>query len=475
MRRYDADDGLKHMGLMLLAGKNSDKYKNIKSVTYQKAKRKNTLQIQGLIVKFSYSLNVGFIYCRSTPSNSEVQSICENFLECNILMGDFNLSHRNKEDLPKVSKLCHPNKINVLNEITRPLSNNQLDYIFVDKVMNDHIFVTSYNNFISDHKSIIFRLGLDQNKITKEMKGRINFDSESHLKSREDDYLEEPNRKMTIEDNQQETSFNDDFEDVANSSTDDDGQEQVYPIVINTFNRKFNNPDMATCWLNSCLQFILIAMDYDKDNLTFDSELGVELLRLHRINQDISLDPSVVKDIIVSTEDTRIATRLSRLDPNDHEHRRFIEDSRYDLKTGQQCVRDFFLCLNENVLDWPDVSSLFSFLLTHSSKCDSCGNENTSETSQMNLILDVPPDGSDLKIHVENYLNEGWSNLYFCEENCKKLTQKHKKIMLTCAAEAEFLTVFLSRTLETIEGYKFVRNQVNATSNINIRYSFYLE
>ena len=195
LRRYDADDGLKHMGLMLLAGKNSETYKNIKSVTYQKAKRKNTLQIQGLIVKFSVSLNVGFIYCRSTPSNSEVQSICENFLECNILMGDFNLSHRNKEDLQKVSKLCHPNKVNVLNEITRPLSNNQLDYIFVDKVINEHIFVTSYNNFISDHKSVIFRIGLDKNKITKEMKGRINFDSESHLKSRKDDYLEESTKK----------------------------------------------------------------------------------------------------------------------------------------------------------------------------------------------------------------------------------------------------------------------------------------
>ena len=93
----------------------------------------------------------------------------------------------------------------------------------------------------------------------------------------------------------------------------------------------------------------------------------------------------------------------------------------------------------------------------------------------MYLELNVPPDGSDLKIHVENFLNDEWSNLYLCEENCKKLTQKHKKIMLTSAAEAQFLTVFLSRTLETMDGYKFVKNQVNVTSDINIRYSFYLE
>ena len=83
--------------------------------------------------------------------------------------------------------------------------------------------------------------------------------------------------------------------------------------------------------------------------------------------------------------------------------------------------------------------------------------------------MDVPPDGSDLKINVENFLNDGWSGLYFCEEECKRLTQKHKKIMLTCAAEAEFLIVFLSRTLHTMDGYKFVKNQINATSDINIR------
>ena len=46
-------------------------------------------------------------------------------------------------------------------------------------------------------------------------------------------------------------------------------------------------------------------MDYEKDNLTLDSVLGVELLWLQRINQNISLDPTVIKDIIVSTEDTR--------------------------------------------------------------------------------------------------------------------------------------------------------------------------
>ena len=91
----NADDGSKHMGLMILAAKHSVIYKSIHSVTHQKAKRKDDLQIQGLVVRFSFGLNIGFIYCRSTPSNSEIQSVSDNFKECQVLMGDLNLSRKN--------------------------------------------------------------------------------------------------------------------------------------------------------------------------------------------------------------------------------------------------------------------------------------------------------------------------------------------------------------------------------------------
>ena len=103
--RYDAGDSSKHMGLMLLAPrKSNNKLRNqLKSVTYQPADRNGNLQIQGLIIRTTNSLNTGFIYCRSTPNDKEVKAINKYFAECHALLGDFNLSPRDANDLKKHS------------------------------------------------------------------------------------------------------------------------------------------------------------------------------------------------------------------------------------------------------------------------------------------------------------------------------------------------------------------------------------
>ena len=178
--RYDSEDGSKHMGLMLLTSKQSSVVDKIHNVTYQTAKRNDKLQIQGIIVRLINDNNVGFVYCRSTPNNPEIRAICKYFNECNILMGDFNLSHRSLEDQKKIMNLCQDKKINALKEITRSISNNQLDYILLDK--NLIYFVTSYNNFISDHKAIAARIGLEGNELTDEAKERLTFNQDCHMK-----------------------------------------------------------------------------------------------------------------------------------------------------------------------------------------------------------------------------------------------------------------------------------------------------
>ena len=85
--------------------------------------------------------------------------------------------------------------------------------------------------------------------------------------------------------------------------------------IVSSFSRRFNNPDMATCWLNSCLQLLLTAIDYEELTVehSLTSELGQELLRLHFLSSKEPLDPTCVKDIIVTSEDTRIAMRISEL------------------------------------------------------------------------------------------------------------------------------------------------------------------
>ena len=189
---------------------------------------------------------------------------------------------------------------------------------------------------------------------------------------------------------------------------------------------------MATCWLNSCLQLILTAMDHSLSTANFNSELGKELFNLHNSDQTKSLDPTTIKNIVVTAEDTRIATRLSELtaESDDQDQlatqSRAIENLRLNLISGQQCVRDFFLCLEENLLNWPDVYSCFGFKLTHSTKCCSCSHGNQSQTTQMYVEIQVPHDNSNLNDKVEEYLNTSSLVGLYCENFCEKFVQVEK-------------------------------------------------
>ena len=99
-------------------------------------------------------------------------------------MGDLNLSHQVKDQKSKLTVLCDDSKVSTLNEITRSLSNNQLDYVLVEKWLEGQTFSTSFYNFISDHKTITLRIGLDNNKLKEEIIQKINFDAEYHLKAK---------------------------------------------------------------------------------------------------------------------------------------------------------------------------------------------------------------------------------------------------------------------------------------------------
>ena len=332
----------------------------------------------------------------------------------------------------------------------------------MDEDMKEYCFVTSYNNFISDHKAIAARIGSCENTLTDEIKERILFDKESHLKARQNPSLNPTDIEYPQNPDKRRTGMKID----------------KHSQVECEFARKFRNPDMATCWLNSCLQLLLTAIDYDEDIIrsTYNSELGTELLDLQLNSNNTSLDPSAVKDIIVTAEDLRIASRLSELsysifDKNHLDNQSYqVNNSRLDLSKGQQCVRDFFICLNENMINWPDVFSTLAFQLTHSTECISCKHKIHSETTQLYLDLPVPPSNSNLKDYVEDFLNEGSRIGVHCQEDCKEFTQKIKRTTITNADEAKFLTIILTRGIETLDGFQLVKNKIKATGDIFLRY-----
>ena len=216
-------------------------------------------------------------------------------------------------------------------------------------------------------------------------------------------------------------------------------------------------------------------MDYSSASRNFTSELGKELVQLQSENSAMPLNSTHVKHIIVTAEDTRIAMRLSQLHEEIYDLEELevrtteVENLRLNLISGQQCIRDFFICINENLCSWPDVFSRFGYQITHSTRCTSCGHEHKSETLQSYSELQVPPHGSNLKTYVEEYFNDRTSFMKFCEDRCNKLVQAEQRANITKASETEFITVILSRAEITLDGYHLNTSEVITSNEVLIR------
>ena len=329
----------------------------------------------------------------------------------------------------------------------------------MDKNLYHRSFVTSFNNFISDHKSITARIGLDENSLTDETKMKLTFDSESHLKIKSKD---ESYDGSTSSSNESESNYRRPLDEAQNFNEN--------------CRRKFMNADFATCWLNSCLQLILTALDHFESPILFNSELGEELVRLRNSALHISLDPTTAKNIIVEADDTRIALRISEIEkevPDEVQQQHQIEGIRrlrHDLLHGQQCIRDLFLCLQENIVSWPDVCSVFNFKVTYSTVCCGCGDRFESETVEMYVEMDVPPQNSSLSESLEDYFCTSNLNARLCNAGCKIICQFEKRAQISLVRETEFFIIILSRAIETLDGYQLDENQIISTNDVYIRY-----
>ena len=484
--RYDSKDGLKHMGLMLLSSLNSLISNQVRSLNHQVVNRSGNLQIQGLILELIDGLSFGFIYCRSTPNNSEIRAIRKFFDQCAGIMGDFNLSHRTQEDQGKMEVLCQDDKFSALTEITRSRSNNQLDYIILKKMFQQCCLVSSYHNFISDHNSITLRFNIDEGPLLNSIKERIYFDPDSHLRAKNnqnplkgveissdgDDYRIRAKNNQDPLTSDKESSENE--QDVDNTSSAEEQNSSTTAAEDPVFMRRFKNPDMATCWLNSCLQLLLSALDQHTSSIQFDSELGIELKRLQINESGGALDPTGIKDIIVACEDTRIAIRLSELQldilhPDELEMQsRLVQSFRLDLSRGQQCVRDFFVALNQNMINWLDVYNLFVYEMISSTTCTKCKNCSQSESLHFYEEMDVPMDQTNAKIYIEQFFNGSTTVDSKCER-CKEQGQGERRATLKSCRKSKFIILIFSRAIESERGYQLNQNTVTSTDPIIIK------
>ena len=130
---------------------------------------------------------------------------------------------------------------------------------------------------------------------------------------------------------------------------------------------------------------------------------------------------------------------------------------------------DFFVFLNQNLSNWPDVFSFFSFQMVSSTTCSSCGAKSASEFSQIYEEMQVPPDNSILKTHIEEVFNGSTTVESFCHNNCKKTGRGEKRTTLKSVASTRFIIIILSRAINTGQGFQLVKNQCRSTDDILIR------
>jgi hypothetical protein len=142
---------------------------------------------------------------------------------------------------------------------------------------------------------------------------------------------------------------------------------------------------------------------------------------------------------------------------------------RLNLRTGQQCVRDFFLCVHENVVNWPDLYKIFCFSTVTSTMCLACKHRNESEQSQIYLEMEVPPNGSELSDYQEEMINESSRVQYHCQDGCQAHFQAETRSLLKSVRQAEFLIVLLRRSIMTENGIEIVENSIGSVKNISLR------
>ena len=183
IKRLDATDNKKHMGLMLIAPINFENYNAlIFSLDYVQDQRNNgELLYQGLILDLKQIYKkIVCLYIRKTPSEKESSDIGKRFQHADCIIGDLNLNPAIPKQKSNLLKICGSIKSIALTENTT-MNNNQLDHVLLDNNMNN-CFSTSYLNLASDHRPIVVRIPLPGNQFSETFLEHLNFDSDHHLK-----------------------------------------------------------------------------------------------------------------------------------------------------------------------------------------------------------------------------------------------------------------------------------------------------
>ena len=230
--------------------------------------------------------------------------------------------------------------------------------------------------------------------------------------------------------------------------------------------RRIINPDAETCWLNSCLQLVLTALDFKETISETGSILWQNIICLQGKDASVPLDPTDVKQAIIFTERERIFQ--GNVAPSfDFGNLPILNNEEFRAgRIGQQDCKDFFYCLKENRDSWPDVFNLFSMKTLTETECPNCGHISRQEVSVDDstlFYLTCPTSETNMKQYLENQLN-GFEELkdWRDENGCGIVVNGKKRLRMRNIAEMDYI-IFMIDRLQQFNGRLRISN-----TNINV-------
>ena len=476
LHRYDANDSKKHCGLLILGSKQSIFNLNESTVEEYKTIKENQTHLQILTMTFPIlRMTTSFIYIRKTPSQSDIKTILKYCSGSNILFGDLNLNPAIPAEKKLLNVLCGENKFLALEEITTD-NFNQLDHIIADKSLKSKLFTTSYFNFISNHNSITARIGYNENNFTEDFLKKISCIKAGNISTTEDLATSKPfntntskhkNSSLTSDAYSQSSySKQNTFQYSETSNTlhsqrktfkkrmpSKKSQEQVKlrRSCNELLHRTMYNEDLSSCWLNCCLQLILVAMDRSSFKFGADifrdweSQLG-DLLKIYKNqNLDKPLETSWVRQLLVDSDTT----------------------NQLNLQFGQQDSRDFFIALSLFKQKFSDVYCFLNYSISTSTRCLNCNDTQFQQNIDEELYREIkcPRNGSNLK---DAMLSTFMLGVNLNDRKCQKCPSQKaiNRSQIHDVSTAEYLTVILQRTIKIDGRDTIVENEVVSTDTV---------
>ena len=391
LKRLDATDNKKHMGLLLLTPKaKSNSYKILYSLDYIEGYSSSNGQLlyQGLIVDIkSLYRRASFLYIRRTPNTREVNEIKKALQSCDIIIGDLNLNPKIIEQKQKLKTICGTTKFMALEEITT-LHDSQLEHVIVEKDLRNKCYATAYFNFGSDHKSIGFRISSFANSFTSGFKQKINFDSDHHLKTKVDASRKKENIE-TIKEKEE-----------RNNSNNDGGHPNRFKNSSLKILKFPNPPQRNLCFSNAITSALLnapviksmISENTDHLNLHLNKKMITEIIRLTSI-------PNLT---IVSTENLRLI--VSTICEESGQIRQNFSDT-FQHDAGEFLISIFEHLFIDSFDSYKIEEDIFGGLYQETIAC-TCGYSKELPIQKLSGILVIQIKGQSIQSCLLEFLGE---------------------------------------------------------------------